>query len=85
MRRLLAEQVESARDDRVLKGFDFSDLDMDTVAAYRNRFAAAKPGHAWTDLPLEAFLERIGAFGKNREEGYSGLRLAGLLMLAGAK
>ena len=80
VRRLLAEQVESARDDRVLKGFDFSDLDMDTVAAYRNRFAAVKPGHAWTDLPLEAFLERIGAFGKNREEGYSGLRLAGLLM-----
>ena len=80
VRRLMAERVEDSRDERVLKGFDLSDLDMDTVAAYRNRFAAVKPGHVWTDLPLPEFLERIGAWGKNRDEGYSGLRLAGLLM-----
>ncbi len=85
VRRLLAERVEDSRDDRVLKGYDLSDLDMDTVAAYRNRFAAVKPGHIWTDLPLPEFLERIGAFGKNREEGYSGLRLAGLLMFGRAE
>lgn len=85
VRRMLAERVEDARDERVLKGFDFSDLDMDTVAAYRNRFAAVKPGHVWTDLPVPEFLERIGAWGKNREEGYSGLRLAGLLMFGRAE
>lgn len=85
VRRLMAERVEDSRDERVLKGYDFSDLDMDTVAAYRNRFAAVKPGHVWSDLPLPAFLERIGAFGKNREEGYSGLRLAGLLMFGRAE
>ncbi len=80
VRRMLAERVEDSRDERILKGFDFSDLDMETVAAYRNRFAAVKPGHAWTDLPVAEFLERIGAAGKNREEDYSGIRLAGLLM-----
>jgi len=85
VRRMLAERVEDSRDERVLKGFDFNDLDMDTVAAYRNRFAAVKPGHVWTDLPLSEFLERIGAVGKNREEGYSGLRLAGLLMFGRAE
>ena len=85
VRRMLAERVEDSRDERVLKGFDFNDLDMDTVAAYRNRFAAVKPGHVWTDLPLPEFLERIGAVGKNREEGYSGLRLAGLLMFGRAE
>lgn len=85
VRRLMAERVEDSRDERVRKGYDFSDLDMDTVAAYRNRFAAVKPGHVWSDLPLPAFLERIGAFGKNREEGYSGLRLAGLLMFGRAE
>jgi len=85
VRRLVAERVEDARDERVLKGYDFSDLDMDTVAAYRNRFAAVKPGHVWTDLPLPEFLERIGAWGKNRDEGYSGLRLAGLLMFGRAE
>jgi len=80
VRRMLAERVEESRDDRILKGFDFSDLDMDSVAAYRNRFSAVRPGHVWADLPVPAFLEQIGAFGKNREEGYSGIRLAGLLM-----
>lgn len=85
VRRMLAERVEDARDERVLKGFDFADLDLETVAAYRNRFAAVKPGHVWTDLPLNQFLERIGATGKNREEGYEGLRLAGLLMFGRAE
>lgn len=85
VRRLMAERVEDSRDERVLKGFGFSDLDMDTVAAYRNRFAAVKPGHVWSDLPLPEFLERIGAFGKHRDEGYTGLRLAGLLMFGRAE
>ena len=85
VRRMIAERVEDSRDERVLKGFDFSDLDMDTVAAYRNRFSAVKPGHVWADLSVADFLERIGATGKNREEGYSGLRLAGLLMFGRAE
>ena len=85
VRRMLAERVEDSRDERILKGFDFSDLDMETVAAYRNRFAAVKPGHVWTDLPVPEFLERIGAYGRNREEGYSGIRLAGLLMFGRAE
>ena len=85
VRRLMAERVEDSRDERVLKGFGFDDLDLDTVSAYRNRFAAVKPGHVWTDLPVPEFLEKVGAMGKNREEGYSGLRLAGLLMFGRAE
>lgn len=85
VRRILAERVEDSRDERILKGFDFADLDMDTVAAYRNRFAAVKPGHVWSDLPVPEFMERIGAFGRNREEGFTGLRLAGLLMFGRAE
>ena len=85
VRRMLAERVEDSRDERVLKGFDFGDLDMDTVSAYRNRFSAVRPGHVWADLPVPEFLESIGAVGKNREEGYSGIRLAGLLMFGRAE
>ena len=85
VRRMLAERVEDSRDERILKGFDFGDLDMDTVSAYRYRFSAVKPGHVWADLPVPEFLERIGAVGKNREEGYSGIRLAGLLMFGRAE
>ena len=85
VRRMMAERVEDSRDERILKGFGFTDLDMDTVAAYRNRFTAAKPGHVWSDLPIPEFLECIGAFGRNREEGSTGLRLAGLLMFGRAE
>lgn len=85
VRRMLAERVEDSRDERVLEGFDFADLDMDSVAAYRNRFAAVRPGHVWTELPVPEFLERIGAWGKHREKGTSGLRVAGLLMFGRAE
>jgi predicted HTH transcriptional regulator len=85
VRRMLAERVEDSRDERILKNFDFTDLDLDSVAAYRNRFTAVKPGHVWSDLPMPEFLERIGAVGKNREEGFTGLRLAGLLMFGRAE
>lgn len=85
VRRMMAERVKDSRDDRILKGFDFTDIDLETVAAYRNRFAAVKPGHVWADLPIPEFLERIGAFGKNREDGTSGLRIAGLLMFGRAE
>ena len=85
VRRMLAERVEDSRDERILKGFDLADLDLDTVAAYRNRFTAVKPGHVWADLSLPDFLERVGALGKNREDGSSGLRLAGLLMFGRAE
>jgi len=85
VRRMLAERVEDSRDERVLKGFGFGDLDPETVAAYRNRFSAVKPGHVWSDLPVEAFLVRIGALGINREEGSAGLRVAGLLLFGRAE
>lgn len=85
VRRMLAERVEDSRDERILKGYDFSDLDMDTVRAYQNRFAAVKPGHVWADLSPPDFLERIGAVGKDREAGSTGLRLAGLLMFGRAE
>ncbi len=85
VRRMMAERVEDSRDERVLKGFEFADLDMESVSAFRNRFASVRPGHVWTELPVPEFLERIGAWGKNREEGYEGLRVAGLLMFGRAE
>lgn len=85
VRRMLAERVEDSRDERVLRNYGFDDLDMDTVSAYRNRLASARPGHVWLDLSMPEFLEKIGAYGKNREESYSGLRIAGLLMFGRAE
>ncbi len=85
VRRMLAERVENTRDERVLPNFSLEDLDLETVQAYRNRFSAVKPGHVYLDLELKPFLEKIGAYGKNRETGEEGLRIAGLLMFGRAE
>jgi predicted HTH transcriptional regulator len=80
VRRMMAERVEDARDARILEHFDVTDLDMDSVVAYRNRFSAVRPGHIYVDLGMNEFLEKIGAVGRDRQTGATGLRLAGLLM-----
>lgn len=57
IKRMLAEQVEDSRDDRILSGFDFSDIDQDSLKAYRNLFAVAKPQHPWQELDIIDLLE----------------------------
>ncbi|MDB5772755.1 MAG: ATPase [Burkholderia sp.] len=42
VRRMLAERVEDSRDERILKGFDFSDLDMDTVGRLPQPFCSGE-------------------------------------------
>lgn len=80
VKRMLAEQVEDSRDDRVLRGFDISDLCMDTFRAYRQVFANREPGHPWNTLEDLDFLRQLGGWRRDRESGESGLTLAGLLM-----
>jgi predicted HTH transcriptional regulator len=80
VRRLIAESVEDSRDDRILENFGIDDLEKETIASYRNRFSAVKPESPWLDLPPEEFLNKIGAIGRDRTTGKSGLRIAGLLM-----
>ena len=52
----------------------------------RNRFSAVKPGHVWTDLQLylKFDLHRSAHGARIATEGFSGLRLAGLLMFGRA-
>jgi ATP-dependent DNA helicase RecG len=80
VKRMLAEQVEDSRDDRVLRGYDLDDLDMGTFRAYRQIFANREPGHPWNAVTDREFLRQIGGWRKDRETGESGLTLAGLLM-----
>ena len=80
VRRMLAEQVEDSRDDRILRGYGFSDLCMETFRAYRQVFANREPAHPWNALEDLDFLRQLGGWRKNRETGESGLTLAGLLM-----
>lgn len=80
VKRMLAEQVEDSRDDRILRNFGFEDLDMGSFRAYRQVFANRDPGHPWNEENDQAFLRRIGGWRMDRETGDSGLTLAGLLM-----
>jgi len=80
VRRMVAEQIEDSRDDRILRGYGFSDLCMETFRAYRQVFANREPAHPWNALEDLEFLRHLGGWRKDRETGESGLTLAGLLM-----
>ena len=80
VKRMLAEQVEDSRDDRVLRGFNVDDLDSATFRAYRQVFANRDPNHPWNVLPDPEFLRQIGGWRKDRETGERGITVAGLLM-----
>src|SRR5690606_17140152 len=50
VRRMIAEQVEDSRDDRILQGYVFDDLCLETFRAYRQVFANRDPAHPWNAL-----------------------------------
>lgn len=80
VKRLLAEQVEDSRDDRILRGYGIGDLSAETLRAYRQVFANRDPGHPWNTVDDQEFLRQIGGWRRDRETGEAGLTLAGLLM-----
>lgn len=80
VRRMLAEQTEDERDARILRGYTFDDLDMDSFKAYRARLAALKPDHPYNNAENLDFLKKIGGWRRDRETDEDGLTLAGLLM-----
>jgi len=69
VKRMLAEQVNDSRDDRILKGYDVEDLDAETLRAYRQVFTNRDPGHVWNALGDREFLRQIGGWRKDRETG----------------
>lgn len=80
VKRMLAEQVEDSRDDRILLGYGFADLSLETFRAYRQVFANREPGHPWNSIADEEFLRQIGGWRRDREADLGGLTQAGLLM-----
>jgi predicted HTH transcriptional regulator len=80
VRRMIAEATEETRDAQILEGFDVADLDAESLAAYRNEFRSTKPGHPWISLDDRDFLERVGAWRRDRATQKAGLTIAGLLM-----
>jgi ATP-dependent DNA helicase RecG len=80
VRRMISDSEHDARDNRLLEGYDLSDVDDGSLSGYRNLFRSAKPGHAWLEKDDVELLRMLGGWRRDRETGAEGLTLAGLLM-----
>lgn len=80
VRQMLRDAGDDPLDGQILEGFDLSDLDSDSLAAYRNRFASRDPDHPFLALNEPDFLESLGALRRDRRTGVEGITLAGILM-----
>ncbi len=80
VRRMLADADPLPADHRILEAFTLDNLDADSIAQYRQRFSAIKPGHPWLALETRLLMEKLDGWGTDRATGKSGLSLAGLLM-----
>lgn len=79
VRRMFADQSEEPADSRILDGFGFDDLHMESLRQFRNRFASRAP-HPWLGEDDTGLLEKLGGWRRDRATGRDGLTLAGLLM-----
>ena len=80
VRRMLADQAEVSQDSKVLSAFGVEDLSLDSIKSYRERLSSRRPDHPWLGLEMKEFLQRIGAYGRDREHNVEGITLAGLIM-----
>lgn len=77
---MIREKSDAPNDSIVLMNFSAEDLDLDSVKAYRQEFKVFKPDHVINSLDDIPFLEKIGAWGKDRQTRHHGPTIAGLLM-----
>jgi len=77
---MLRDEPEETMDMKVLEERSLSDLDIETVHAYRNRHMAYRREHVWEKLSDDEYLERIGAAKISKEDGKLHPTAAGLLM-----
>ena len=80
VKRLLADQVDESRDNRILPGYDFNDIDLDSFNRYRTVFSTLKPTHPFAGQQPRDFLESLGGWAKDRQTKGEGLTAGGLLM-----
>lgn len=80
VRAMLRDQTEETSDMKVLDNMKISDLNMETVHAYRNRHTAYRSDHVWEGLSDTEYLERIGAARISSTDGEIHPTAAGLLM-----
>ncbi len=80
VRQMLRDASNESQDSLILEHFEMNDLDVETIKAFRNRFASREPDHPFLALDDKALLERLGGWRRDRKSEIEGLTLAGLLM-----
>lgn len=65
---------------KVLEELEISDLNLETIHAYRNRHVALRSNHVWEKLSDAEYLEQIGAARRSRTDKKIHPTGAGLLM-----
>jgi ATP-dependent DNA helicase RecG len=80
VRRMFADQAEEPPDSRILKGFSFDDINLDSLRQFRNRFISRDPNHPWHREDDLGLLTKLQGWRRDRVSGAEGLTVAGLLM-----
>lgn len=73
VRQMLRDASDEPQDALILEGFGVEDLDRESLTGYRNRFASRDPDHPFLALSDRDFLERLGAFRRDRKTGREGV------------
>lgn len=80
VRAMLRDQTEQTMDMKILEDWSVSDLNQESVQAYRNLHRSWKPGHVWEMLENQEYLKNIGAAAKSKIDGKIHPTAAGMLM-----
>jgi ATP-dependent DNA helicase RecG len=80
IQQMLRDASNDAQDSKILDGFDFKDLDLDTLKSFRQRFSSRDPDHPWLAKDDQELLYQLGGWKRDRKTGKEGLTIAGLLM-----
>ena len=75
---MVRDAAIQSQDMRLIRGMGLAALDSESIRSFRQRMKLYRPGHMWERLDDEAFLQKIGAVGKN--DGLLHPTSAGLLM-----
>jgi len=80
VRQMLRDANDAPQDIQILEGFDFSDIDAETLKSFRQRFSSREPDHPWLALDDSDLLRQLGGWSRDRSTGKEGLTIAALLM-----
>ena len=80
VKQMLRDASDDLQDYQILDGFDLTDLDSDTLKAFRQRFSNREPDHPWLAKDDRDLLYQLGGWRRDRTTGKEGLTIAGLLM-----